>query len=1311
MNKKDLLRDLHFQLSNDGSGNVSPNGRAVRIIDNNKLQLEVEDRKVLTEIWVAHVHLRNRQRSLSSDSYFGAYSVCDNLKKSFLKPCRVTEDELEDLRMRLAQVKLEDSNTDMNSDQSCKVENCDTESNPSRIIVNATTWPVVKRCRSRTVSPLKFLQMAPSNEVVSPTSEKNKDVACNLASIQSVDLIKDILFDENCNLMSTNYDPEKPKVDSKPTNTEDVKLCNFRDVSVFPSPNELKDGKSSKLFPNRIAGKYRNGEDYLRTQFYLLREDFIRPLKEGIADYRKQLSSGTTPNEVKNLKLYHNVHVIGPRIKENKLGIAIEMGFPLSEKIGDKDFMEGSLVLLSPNHFDEIFVGTVVSHTFFPRRAQQDKRSSRRKGKKSNILIVQLHAASHFGSILRHGSVLLAESQAFFQPYFYVMKIFQGMTDDDLPLKDCIVSSKRQAAVSCPTYLRWNTEYILENTYKVGVMKSTTWPSANVLNVNDSQLTALKKALSQRLVLIQGPPGTGKTYLGCKVAKALLENRPVWNRLGNQPMLLMCQTNHALDQFMELLLPVSKKVIRIGNQSKSDLLAPFNIREWVRKSRSRSSRHTDALKQEMELKRLALDIQKWQLEMMKVSSHGVLDLETLVNMEVIDQKSSVCFVNSENFLLWLEDARKCQDFHKRHQACVLTSHNSSACFKHEFERHSLEQSPMPLEIKLDNGGYRPCGSLNVDINYIVSLPNLEFALKEQEADELPEEGSCDQMIDLVAKKEKEDRLKFFQRCILQKAETDTEISIGSCLWSVPPCKRWILYWSWIRKLKMKLQSHLEVLESLYLDASTVFADLKQYEKLGAMRQAELVGMTTSAAARLYPILRELNCPIALVEEAAEVYEPHIVATITKHCQHLILLGDHKQLRPRPASYSLSRTHFTDVSLFERLLLNNTVTVNTLLIQHRMQPEISALIRPSIYPELYDHKCTRSRKNIPGMVKNVFFFSHQWPESRNLLTGSFSNLEEAKMAVQIVRYLLKESCSANEVCILTAYREQVSVIEEICKEFSELEGIRVLTIDNFQGEESKIVVLSLVRNNSENQIGFLKIENRVCVALSRARDGLYILGNIELLSRNSNLWSSVNKVLQSSASVGWSLPLNCRRHPRKHKSIFQPNDLEQYMNSGGCQRICSYKLVCGHSCKRVCHSDDRLHLQNRCEEPCKKTCAFGHKCFQKCFEECDDCEALVWKHLACGHPALTKCSLDLDSYLCGVTVNKCMEPCLHKVNVQCWMPSTSRKYCPHQCPTLLKCGHRCPLRCNSLKHPNHNMMKCGSCERVTTSDAPNCTVKF
>lgn len=50
------------------------------------------------------------------------------------------------------------------------------------------------------------------------------------------------------------------------------------------------------------------------------------------------------------------------------------------------------------------------------------------------------------------------------------------------------------------------------------------------------------------------------------------------------------------------------------------------------------------------------------------------------------------------------------------------------------------------------------------------------------------------------------------------------------------------------------------------------------------------------------------------------------------------------------------------------------------------------------------------------------------------------------------------------------------------------AIRVTTVDNFQGEENEIIILSLVRSNNGGGIGFLKLENRACVALSRARDG-------------------------------------------------------------------------------------------------------------------------------------------------------------------------------------------------------------------------------
>jgi superfamily I DNA and/or RNA helicase len=57
----------------------------------------------------------------------------------------------------------------------------------------------------------------------------------------------------------------------------------------------------------------------------------------------------------------------------------------------------------------------------------------------------------------------------------------------------------------------------------------------------------------------------------------------------------------------------------------------------------------------------------------------------------------------------------------------------------------------------------------------------------------------------------------------------------------------------------------------------------------------------------------------------------------------------------------------------------------------------------------------------------------------------------------------------------------------------LDNIKIMVVDNFQGEENDIILLSLVRSNSEAKIGFLKVENRVCVALSRAKMGFYIIG--------------------------------------------------------------------------------------------------------------------------------------------------------------------------------------------------------------------------
>ena len=62
-------------------------------------------------------------------------------------------------------------------------------------------------------------------------------------------------------------------------------------------------------------------------------------------------------------------------------------------------------------------------------------------------------------------------------------------------------------------------------------------------------------------------------------------------------------------------------------------------------------------------------------------------------------------------------------------------------------------------------------------------------------------------------------------------------------------------------------------------------------------------------------------------------------------------------------------------------------------------------------------------------------------------------------------------------------------------------ITVGTVDGFQGQERDVIVISLVRSNTEGQIGFLRDLRRMNVAMTRARMKLIIVGNAETLSQH------------------------------------------------------------------------------------------------------------------------------------------------------------------------------------------------------------------
>lgn len=96
-----------------------------------------------------------------------------------------------------------------------------------------------------------------------------------------------------------------------------------------------------------------------------------------------------------------------------------------------------------------------------------------------------------------------------------------------------------------------------------------------------------------------------------------------------------------------------------------------------------------------------------------------------------------------------------------------------------------------------------------------------------------------------------------------------------------------------------------------------------------------------------------------------------------------------------------------------------------------------------------------------------------------------NDHEAKMIAEFCNHLLINKNDASKITILTFYAGQKFTIYKELRNHQGLRDaqIRVATVDAYQGEENDIVILSLVRSNPDGKIGFLSVENRVCVALS------------------------------------------------------------------------------------------------------------------------------------------------------------------------------------------------------------------------------------
>ncbi|KAF4576358.1 hypothetical protein EYR40_000596 [Pleurotus pulmonarius] len=263
-----------------------------------------------------------------------------------------------------------------------------------------------------------------------------------------------------------------------------------------------------------------------------------------------------------------------------------------------------------------------------------------------------------------------------------------------------------------------------------------------------------------------------------------------------------------------------------------------------------------------------------------------------------------------------------------------------------------------------------------------------------------------------------------------------------------------------------------------------------------------------------PRLSKLKFRTVLIDEATQAAEPECMIPLVLGCKQVVLVGDHQQLGPVIMNKKAARAGLTQ-SLFERLVLLNNRPIR-LQVQYRMHPCLSEFPSNMFYEGTLQNGVTapeRLRKNVdfPWPIPDtpMFFYQNLGQEEISSSGTSFLNRTEASNVEKIVTKFFKSGVVPNQIGVVTPYEGQRSYIVNYMQFNGALKKdlykeIEVASVDAFQGREKDYIILSCVRSNEHQGIGFLNDPRRLNVALTRAKYGVVILGNPKVLSKHP-LW--------------------------------------------------------------------------------------------------------------------------------------------------------------------------------------------------------------
>lgn len=627
--------------------------------------------------------------------------------------------------------------------------------------------------------------------------------------------------------------------------------------------------------------------------------------------------------------------------------------------------------------------------------------------------------------------------------------------------------------------------------------------ASGLFGSNIRQKEAYVKALNAPdLFMIQGPPGTGKTTIITALVRYIISKEG--------KVLVSSETNIAVDNVLERISRAKGVIpVRLGREERIEdeckkfmpekistsiiedartqnaffdengvnqqALIDKCVALWEKRKREVDD-EIDKLKGNMgldcDIEKLRFKITKYENLLYEINEqhekiiHDEGDYYALKKKqsELLKEKS-----NLEERLLLLSDKDFSSGFHQEQRnasadavalqkklnliesklkdVSVLLSQNayevSAASYKRKIRRYEKNKAEF-MEL------FSPCESINARIREIGSTIDDIYVLEEQ----------------------------------LRSIENSFQREIESIK---KDCERQEKLWKSSKEIRAEWMSAIQEQE--------VKEDI---ERIYMRRTNAVFATCTGIASADNGRFADMDYDYVIVDEAAKCNMLDLLIPLTMG-KKIILVGDHKQLYPMLETDGLKDELTEDQIrelkehiLFKWLYEESIPSEYKVMLdrQYRMEKNISEFISS----RFYDGKliCEKDRENPSSMT---------WvdcEDSKEEGKGtSFRNVTEAKTVIALLAHLDEEYEKGTSVGIICTYKAQANYIQSQIgnRQWKNIK-VECSTVDAFQGKEKHTIIFDIVR--SENITGFVKDENRVNVAVSRAQEYLYVVGSVELM---------------------------------------------------------------------------------------------------------------------------------------------------------------------------------------------------------------------